>query len=133
MSKNINEENRIIALRRAYLAELRQKGNAFPNDFRRQHFSTELQEAYGDCTKESLDLQNIRTAVTGRVILRRLMGKASFITLQDMSGQIQLYIRQDRIGKDILRRFQTLGYWRHHRRHRYRDAHQQGRVVCQRE
>ena len=100
MSKNNNEENRIIALRRAYLAELRQKGNTFPNDFRRQHLSAELHEAYGDGTKESLDEQNIRTAVTGRVVLRRLMGRASFITLQDMTGQIQLYIRQDMIGKD---------------------------------
>ncbi len=100
MSNNNIEENRIIALRRAYLAELRQKGNAFPNDFRRQHLSAELHEAYGDGTREFLDEQNIRTTVTGRVVLRRLMGKASFITLQDMTGQIQLYIRQDTIGKD---------------------------------
>ncbi len=100
MSNNNIEENRIIALRRAYLAELRQKGNAFPNDFRRQHLSAELHETYGEGTKESLDEQNIRTTVTGRVVLRRLMGKASFITLQDMTGQIQLYIRQDTIGKD---------------------------------
>ena len=101
------DENEIVALRKARLAELRSKGNAFPNDFRRQHLALQLHEKFGDQSKEDLEAAGVKTAVAGRIVLRRLMGKASFVTLQDVSGRIQLYIRQDDIGKDDYEEFKS--------------------------
>ncbi len=69
------DENEIIALRKARLAELRVEGNAFPNDFRREHQAKELHNAYGDKTKEALKNELVPTAVAGRIVLRRYMGK----------------------------------------------------------
>ncbi|MDA0790286.1 MAG: OB-fold nucleic acid binding domain-containing protein, partial [Proteobacteria bacterium] len=95
------DENEIIALRRAHLAELRGKGNPFPNDFRRSHLAEDLHRAYGDADKEALEAQGVSVAVAGRIVLRRIMGKASFVTLADVSGRIQLYIRADQLGKEV--------------------------------
>ena len=93
-----DNENEIVALRRNHLQELREQGQPFPNDFRRTHLATELHEAHSESSKESLQESAVPTTVAGRVVLRRLMGKASFITLQDVSGRIQLYVRQDELG-----------------------------------
>ncbi len=94
------DENQIIALRKAQLDELRSKGNPFPNDFRRQHEAMALHYEFGDKTKEELLEQGASTAVSGRIVLRRMMGKASFVTLQDVSGQIQLYVRESDLGDE---------------------------------
>jgi len=91
-------ENDIVALRKAHLAELRGKGVAFPNDFRRKHLAAELHETFGEDSKEGLQEKAEKASVAGRIVLRRVMGKASFVTLQDMSGRIQLYVRQDGLG-----------------------------------
>lgn len=101
------DENEIVALRKARLAELRNLGNAFPNDFRRQHLALQLHEEFGEQTKEDLEGAGILTAVAGRVVLRRLMGKASFVTLQDVSGRIQLYVRQDDLGAQAYEAFKS--------------------------
>jgi len=93
------EEHEIIALRRAKLTALREAGNAFPNDFRRQDLATALTEAHDSKSKEALEAEAVTTSVSGRVMLRRAMGKASFITLQDVSGRIQAYIRKDDVGE----------------------------------
>jgi len=103
MSKNDEsrpppDENQIIATRRAKLQELRAKGIAFPNDFRREHLAADLHRAYGGMTKEELESRAIRIVVAGRMVLKRVMGKASFATLQDMSGQIQIYVSNDATG-----------------------------------
>lgn len=103
--ENDLSENELIALRRSRLSDLREKGNAFPNDFRRKHLAMELQEAHGDKSKEDLEAASDATAVAGRIILRRLMGKASFVTLQDVSGRIQLYVRQDDVGEEAYEAF----------------------------
>ena len=95
-----DDENKIVALRRNHLQELREQGQPFPNDFRRTHLATELHEAHSESSKESLQESPVPTTVAGRVVLRRLMGKASFITLQDVSGRIQLYVRQDELGDE---------------------------------
>ena len=92
------DENKIIALRKTRLAELRAEGNAFPNDFRREHEADELHKAHGDKSKQDLKDNAVSTAVAGRIVLRRVMGKASFVTLQDVSGRIQLYVRQSDLG-----------------------------------
>jgi lysyl-tRNA synthetase class 2 len=92
------DENQIIAERRAKLAALRAQGVAFPNDFRREHLAADLHRAHGAMTKEELEGHAIRVAVAGRMMLKRVMGKASFATLQDMSGRIQIYVSNDVTG-----------------------------------
>ena len=95
------DENQIIAERRAKLAKLRQHGQAFPNDFRRSHLAADLQAAHGAKTKEELEGEKPGPfAIAGRMLLKRVMGKASFATLQDMSGRIQLYVNNDVTGAE---------------------------------
>ncbi len=86
------DENQIITERRAKLTALRKEGVAFPNDFERKHLAGELHSAHGELSNEELAAAVINVAVAGRMMLKRVMGKASFATLQDMSGRIQLYI-----------------------------------------
>jgi lysyl-tRNA synthetase, class II len=92
-------ENQIIAERRAKLAELRKRGAAFPNDFRRQHLAGDLHAAWGGMSNEELEPGHTQVAVAGRMMLKRVMGKASFATIQDMSGRIQLYVTRDALGE----------------------------------
>jgi lysyl-tRNA synthetase class 2 len=94
------DENQIIAERRAKLAALRGRGNSFPNDFRRDALAAELHAAHGAQTNEELEALGLAVSVAGRMMLKRVMGKASFATLQDMSGRIQLYVTADAIGAD---------------------------------
>lgn len=99
------DENKIIAERRTKLAELRAQGNAFPNDFRREHYATDLQQAYGEMEKEQLENEGVQVSVAGRIMLRRIMGKASFFTLQDMSGRIQCYARKNDLPNGVYNAF----------------------------
>jgi lysyl-tRNA synthetase, class II len=94
------DENQIIAERRAKLAALRARGIAFPNDFERRHLAGDLQRAHGALSKEALEGHALHAAVAGRMMLKRVMGKASFATLQDMSGRIQVYVSNDATGAD---------------------------------
>jgi lysyl-tRNA synthetase class 2 len=93
---DVNEQ---IAQRKAKLAALRERGVAFPNDFRRDSLAAELHEAYDGSDKEELAAKAIRVNVAGRMMTRRIMGKASFATIQDMSGQIQLYVARDNLAE----------------------------------
>ena len=105
------DENSIIAERRAKLAAIRAKGVAFPNDFKPQHKSAALQEQYGSKTREELEELNIEVVVAGRMMLKREAGKkAAFATLQDASGlkadgRIQLYITSDKTGEEEMEAF----------------------------
>jgi lysyl-tRNA synthetase class 2 len=94
------DENQIIAERRAKLAELRAGGTPFPNDFRREHLAADLHRAYDALSKEELEPRAVPVAVAGRMMLKRVMGKASFATLQDMTGQIQAYVSNDVTGAE---------------------------------
>jgi lysyl-tRNA synthetase class 2 len=94
------DENQIIAERRSKLGRLREQGNAFPNDFRRKDLAGELHAAHGAKTKEELEGEKSTATIAGRMLLKRVMGKASFATLQDMSGQIQVYINNDVTGAE---------------------------------
>jgi lysyl-tRNA synthetase class 2 len=94
------DENQIIAERRAKLAALRGEGNAFPNDFRRDALAADLHARYGAMANEELEPLRVGAAVAGRMLLKRVMGKASFATIQDMSGRIQLYVTSDAVGAD---------------------------------
>jgi len=96
MSENQQDEQEQIVQRRAKLTALRENdGIAFPTDFRRNVISGELLAEYGEKTKEELDEQPIRVKVAGRIMTRRIMGKASFCHIQDMSGKLQLYVTRD--------------------------------------
>jgi len=92
------DEGEQIALRRAKLGELRAQGRPFPNDFRRNVVAGELQAEYGEKDGAEIETRNVRVKVAGRMMTRRVMGKASFCHLQDMSGRIQLYVTRDLLG-----------------------------------
>jgi lysyl-tRNA synthetase class 2 len=98
------DENSIIAERRAKLAAIREKGVAFPNDFRPLHKAADLHEQYGHAERETLEAEPVTVVVAGRMMLKRVMGKASFATIQDASGlradgRIQLYITNELTGE----------------------------------
>jgi lysyl-tRNA synthetase class 2 len=99
------DENQIIAERRGKLNALRTHGQAFPNDFRRDALAADLHAQHDGLGNEALEPQGIRVAVAGRMMLKRVMGKACFGTLQDMSGRIQLYVTLDGVGADKLDAF----------------------------
>src|SRR6202046_1927020 len=93
-----NDENHLIAERRANLARLPQRGIAFPNDFRRNALAGDLLTAYGAKSAEALDAAAIRVSVAGRMRAKRVMGKASFARVEDSSGAIQLFLQQQALG-----------------------------------
>jgi len=95
------DENHVIAERREKLKALRAQSNAFPNDFRRADLAIDLHANFGALEGEELEAGAVRVAVAGRMMLKRVMGKASFATLQDMSGRIQLFISKDGIGEEV--------------------------------
>ncbi|MGH8622457.1 MAG: lysine--tRNA ligase, partial [Burkholderiales bacterium] len=87
------------AERRAKLRELRAKGVAFPNDFRRDQLAADLHRAHDGATREELEPQRLPVAVAGRMMLKRVMGKASFATVRDMSGAIQIFVSDSDTGQ----------------------------------
>ena len=100
------EENKLIAQRREKLAGLRvtasEKGeNAFPNSFRRDALAGDLLTHYDDKSREELEELGIRVAVAGRMMAKRIMGKASFSQIQDMSGRIQLFLQRDSLPEGV--------------------------------
>ena len=99
MSENQQDEQEQIKQRRSKLTALRENGIAFPTDFRRNVVSGELHAEYGEKTKEELEEQPIRVKLAGRIMTRRIMGKASFCHIQDMSGKIQLYVTRDTLSE----------------------------------
>src|SRR4051812_553230 len=94
------DEGQVFAERRGKLARMRESGQAFPNDFRRRDLAGDLHAAHDAASKEQLEADKPAAVVAGRMLLKRVMGKASFATLQDMSGQIQVYINNDVTGAD---------------------------------
>lgn len=101
------DENKLIAQRREKLDQLREQGNAYPNAFRRNAISSEIIESYHAHETESLESINASVSVAGRIMTKRVMGKASFVHMQDMGGKIQLFIQRDRVGIDIYKSFKT--------------------------
>jgi lysyl-tRNA synthetase class 2 len=92
------DENHLIAERRAKLAKLRERGNAFPNGFRRDALAADLATAYAGKSAEAIDAAAIRIKVAGRMRAKRVMGKASFAKLEDSSGAIQIFLQQQALG-----------------------------------
>jgi lysyl-tRNA synthetase class 2 len=94
-----NDENHLIAERRAKLQKLRERGVAFPNDFRRTALAGRLLEEHADASAEVLEGAQLKVAVAGRMRAKRIMGKASFINLEDVSGTIQVFLQQATLGE----------------------------------
>jgi lysyl-tRNA synthetase class 2 len=93
-----HDENHLIAERRAKLARLRERGNPFPNDFRRNALAADLATAYGEKSPAALEAAAIRVSIAGRMRAKRVMGKASFANLEDSSGAIQVFLQQSALG-----------------------------------
>lgn len=100
------DENKLIAERREKLKALRESskangGVAFPNDFKPEHRAAALIAEHSDKDAEALDAAAIAVSVAGRMMLKRVMGKASFATVQDATGRIQAYVTRDAVGEEV--------------------------------
>ena len=102
------DEHKLITQRRQKLDALREQGGAFPNDFRRDSIAAELHAAFGEKEKDWLEENTIRVKVAGRMMGKRVMGKASFAHIQDMSGRIQLRVERDSLPEG---RYQAFKGW----------------------
>jgi len=99
------DTNDLIEQRRAKLAEWRGKTTAYPTDFRRDALAADLLSKYNDKTDAELEHESIHVKVAGRIMTRRLMGKASFTHILDMSGRMQLYVKQDDVTPEVYEEF----------------------------
>jgi len=95
------EDNKLIAERKAKLALLRETGNPFVNDFRPTHLAKSIISEYGELSKQELEEEEVSVAVAGRMMLKRVMGKASFVHIQDTSAQIQLFVTRDGLSENF--------------------------------
>ena len=103
--ENQQDEHRLISERREKLKQLRAAGVAFPNDFRRDVMAGELHAEYGDKPAEFFATETRRVRVAGRMMAKRIMGKASFAQIQDMSGRIQLFLERDSLPEGLYQAF----------------------------
>ena len=101
------DENQLIALRREKLGAMREAGVAFPNTFKRESYADQLQQEYADKEKAWFEENEVSVSVAGRMMLKRVMGKASFATVSDMSGRIQVYVQKNKVGDTVYDAFKT--------------------------
>jgi lysyl-tRNA synthetase class 2 len=99
------DENHIVAERRAKLAEWRASRRAYPNDFERGDLSGRIVELHGGKSGEALEAEPVEVRVAGRIMLKRVMGKASFVTIADSAGRLQLYVARDAVGEETYAAF----------------------------
>ena len=107
-NENLGGEKAILEERRKKLDQLRDKGSAYGNSFKPQNKAEKLHDEYGSFSKEELvekDVKNI--SIAGRIVLKRVMGKASFATLRDSSGDIQIYVTKNNVDEDVYEDFKT--------------------------
>ena len=104
----IKEENEQIARRKVKLVKLREQGQAYPNDFKRDSLAADLHAAYDQLDDATLMKKTVRVKMAGRIVARRLMGKASFAHIQDMTGRMQIYITHNSLSGGISSAFKTL-------------------------
>jgi len=102
------DENQIVAGRREKLSTLKESGYAWPNGFRRTHLADSLHSEFADDDKPGLEAKQISTRVSGRIMLRRVMGKSSFFTLADVSGRIQCLVNVQGVGADAYEGYKKL-------------------------
>jgi lysyl-tRNA synthetase class 2 len=101
----MTDENKLIAERRGKLDALREEGNAYPNDFRRNAVAGELHQTFDSHDDEALRGEHVAVSVSGRMMAKRVMGKASFVKLLDRTGQIQLRLERDRLPEGVYQAF----------------------------
>ena len=104
----VPDENHLIAERRAKLAALRTQGVAFPNDFVPADRAQALHAQYGEQEQATLAQAKHPASVAGRMMLKRVMGKASFATLQDSTGRIQIYLDRNNLGEEV---YESFKHW----------------------
>ena len=105
---NLGGEKALLEERRKKLDQLRDKGSAYGNTFKPQNSAKNLHEEFGQFSKEELvkkDIKNI--SIAGRIVLKRVMGKASFATLRDASGDIQIYVTKNNVDDSVYEDFKT--------------------------
>lgn len=102
------EENHIIAERRAKLAKWRETGHAYPNDFVRKDLFGDIREAYGEKSAEELEAEAHTVAVSGRMMLKRVMGKAAFVTVRDVTGTMQYFLSPSEVGEEAYAEFKNM-------------------------
>ena len=102
------EENHIIAERRAKLAKWRETGHAYPNDFVRKDLFGDIRAAYVDKSAEELEAEAHTVAVSGRMMLKRVMGKASFATVRDCTGTMQYFLSPSEVGEEAYTEFKNM-------------------------
>lgn len=102
------DENKLIAVRREKLAEIKKSGNAYPNDFRRDSYAEKLFSEYDQFDKETLEGMAVAVKLAGRLMAKRVMGKASFAHVQDMTGRMQLFLQRDVLAEGL---YQTFKGW----------------------
>ena len=111
MSDNNNntsiDQNKLVAERRQKLTALREQGFDFPNEFRRNTLAGQVKAIYTEHSNELLEERAIEVQVGGRMMTRRIMGKASFATYQDRSGKLQLFVQRDAVGEEVYKSFKT--------------------------
>ena len=97
------ETNEQFQVRKEKLDLLRSKGlDPFGKRFERSHLVSDIFEKYGELENEDLEGKNIAVTMAGRIMTKRGKGKAGFAHVQDLSGQIQIYVRQDAVGPEEL-------------------------------
>ncbi|MEM1437595.1 MAG: lysine--tRNA ligase [Pseudomonadota bacterium] len=103
----VRDENKLIAERRRKLDALRETGNAYPNDFRRDVLAGDVHARYGELDGEALEATPITVSVAGRMLTKRVMGKASFVKIADRSGEMQLFLQRDKLPEGVYAAFKT--------------------------
>ena len=107
-NENLGGEKAILEERRKKLDQLRDRGSAYGNSFKPQNSAKNLHDEYGSFSKEDLANKNIKNiSIAGRIVLKRVMGKASFATLRDASGDIQIYVTKNNVDEDVYEDFKT--------------------------
>lgn len=101
------DESEVYHIRKQKLAVLRTSGFNFPNTFRREHLADALLKQYSETEKQTLEQKHVKVSVAGRIVLRRIMGKASFFHIQDVSGRIQVYLRSN----DLPEVYEQFKHW----------------------
>jgi lysyl-tRNA synthetase class 2 len=96
-----HDTNQIMEERRAKLSALRARGSAYPNDFRREHLAADILQQHQKSDRDALEASPVPVTMAGRIMLKRVMGKASFATIQDMSGRIQIYVSDGDSGQAV--------------------------------
>lgn len=91
------DDNKLISERKSKLDLLRKSGNPFVNDFKPEHLAQNLADEYNQFSKEDLEEKSIKVSIAGRMMLKRVMGKASFASIQDSSGSIQIFVTRDEL------------------------------------